>query len=271
MPTAKVNGIDLNYREAGEGFPIVLVHGYTGNLRNWALSIPALTPRFRTVSVDLRGHGHSGKPLRPEDYRPEAMAGDVYALIRELGIAECYLVGHSMGGMIAQHLILTHPEPFRALILVDTAAERLQARTAERLRLIEMAKTHGMDEVFEEQLRAQADVEQLRANPGFLAVWKQQFMLTSREAYIYCAQGIADRKPLLDELPRIAVPTLVVCGENDEPFVGPSQRIHERIRGSELVMIPECGHTPQIEKPGEFNSIVLGFLARVHEGVAAGS
>ncbi len=79
MPHATVNGIDLHYREAGEGFPIVLVHGFTGNARNWALTIPALIQHFRTISVDLRGHGHSAKPTREEDYRLEVMAEDVYA------------------------------------------------------------------------------------------------------------------------------------------------------------------------------------------------
>ena len=122
MPHAHVNGIEIHYREAGQGFPLVLIHGFTGNLRNWALQIPVLTQQFRTVSLDLRGHGQSHKPTRREEYSLELLADDVYALIQHLDIGECYVAGHSMGGMIAQHLVLAHPEPFRALVLVDTAA-----------------------------------------------------------------------------------------------------------------------------------------------------
>src|SRR5438309_2176796 len=158
MPTATINGLELNYREAGEGFPVVLVHGFTGNSRNWALTAPALADHFRTVSIDLRGHGRSARPTREEDFRMEAMADDVYQLLQHLDISECYLVGHSMGGMVSQCLVLAHAEVVRALVLVDTAAdmpETLAARDrrAQRERLAEIARTQGMEAVFEEQLR----------------------------------------------------------------------------------------------------------------------
>src|SRR5437867_2023625 len=158
MPSVKVNGIEINYREAGEGFPVVLIHGYTGNLRNWALTIPALTGHFKTISVDLRGHGQSGKPTRPEDHALELMTEDVVALMGQLGVRQCYLAGHSMGGMVAQQIALGHPELVKALVLVDTAAEvpeglRYDERRQQRQRLVEIAQRDGMEAVFEEQLR----------------------------------------------------------------------------------------------------------------------
>lgn len=270
MPHAQVNGIQIHYREAGQGFPIVLIHGFTGNLRNWALQIPVLTRELRTVSLDLRGHGHSDKPTRPEDYLLEPMRDDVYGLMQHLGIGECYLAGHSMGGMIAQQLILSHPETFRALVLIDTAAEIPDGlRTTERARLVEIAREQGMESVFEEQLRTNPMADQLRAQPQFLETWRQQFLLTSREAYLYCAQALSNREPILDRLPAIRVPTLVICGENDEPFVGPSRRIHERIAGSQLAMIKDAGHTPQMERTEEFNRVLADFLSRVRGTVAA--
>ena len=271
MPFAHANGLQLHYREAGDGFPIVLVHGYTGNSRNWALTIPALRQRFRTISVDLRGHGHSDKPARPQDYTLESLAGDVHALVRHLGLRECYLAGHSMGGYVAQHLALREPEPFRALVLVDTAAEAPDGmRTQERARLEEIARTQGMEAVFEERLRIDPQAAQLRAQPQFLEKWREQFLLTSVEAYLYCASQAMGHKPLLDELPAIKIPTLIICGENDEPFLGPSRRIHERIPSSQLEIIAGAGHGPQMEKPAEFNRLLTEFLAKVHQTVAAG-
>src|SRR5207247_4191804 len=105
MPQASVNDVEINYRESGEGFPVILIHGYTGNSRNWALTAPALAERFRVISVDLRGHGLSAKPLDEESYALETMANDVCELLKSLDISECALVGHSMGGMVSQLLI----------------------------------------------------------------------------------------------------------------------------------------------------------------------
>lgn len=271
MPIAEINGIEIHYREGGEGYPVILLHGFTGNLRSWALQIPALTRKFRTVSIDHRGHGHSQKPTRPEDYSLEQMMEDAFGLLEHLGIKECYVVGHSMGGMVAQHLVLAHPKPVRALVLVDTAAHMPSSlRTQERARLVEIAREDGMEAVFEEQMRTNPMADQLRSQPEVLENWRQQFLLTSREAYIYCAQAIANREPLLDQLRAIHIPTLIICGENDDPFLEPSHRMHERIPDSELVIIPEAGHTPQIEKPAEFNRTLTKFLARVRQGVATG-
>ena len=190
--------------------------------------------------------------------------------MQHLGLDRCYLVGHSMGGMVAQHLVLAHPEPVRALVLVDTAAEVPEGlHTQERARLMEIAHEQGMEAVFEEQLRLNPAAEQLRAQPELLELWRRQFLLTSLEAYLYCARAIVNQEPLLDRLHAIEVPTLVICGENDEPFVEPSRRMHERIPGSELAMIQGAGHTPQMEKAAEFNRLLMGFLSRVRQGVAA--
>ncbi len=269
MPKARINGVEINYRESGEGFPLLLIHGFTGNLRNWALQAPVLTRGFRMVSFDQRGHGHSEKPTRPEDYSLELMAEDAYGLLQHLGIDRCYVVGHSMGGMVAQHLALAHPEPVRALMLVDTAAEvTTSMRTRDGARLIEIARDEGMEAVFEEQLRVNPMAEQIRDQPQLLGLWRQQFLLTSREAYIHCASAIVNREPLLDMLHAIEVPTLIICGENDDPMVEASRQMHERIAGSELVIIPGAGHTPQIERAPEFNRVLSDFLTRVHEGVA---
>jgi 3-oxoadipate enol-lactonase len=271
MPKARINSIEINYRESGEGFPLLLIHGFTGNLRNWALQAPVLTRDFRMVSLDQRGHGHSEKPTRGEDYSLELMAEDAYGLLQYLGIDECYLIGHSMGGMVAQVLALTHPEPVRALVLVNTAAEVTSSmRTQDRARLVEIARDQGMEAVFEEQLRMSPVADQMRGQPQLLGLWRQQFLLTSREAYIHCARAVAKRKPLLDKLHAIEVPTLIICGENDDPMLEASRQMHERIPGSKLVIIPGAGHTPQIERAPEFNRVLSEFLSRVHQGVAAG-
>lgn len=267
MAVAKVNGNDIHYRDTGgNGFPVVLAHGYTGNSRNWALAVPALRDTYRVISIDHRGHGLSHRPTNTEDYALEHMADDLHGLLTEIGVKECFLVGHSMGGMIAQLLTLAHPQMVRALVLVDTAAEVPQAlsskaRYQERQRLVKVAEEQGMEVVFEEQLKG-AD-PRIAANPQFIATWREQFLLTSREAYIGGARGMASRASVVDRLMEIKAPTLVICGENDEPFVEASHVMHENIPGSELAIIRGAGHSPQIETPAEFNRILTEFLARV--------
>ena len=273
MPHATVNGIEIHYRETGEGFPVVFVHGYTGNSRNWALTIPALRGNFRTISVDLRGHGLSGRPASEDDYALEVMASDVYELLRALDVAECVLVGHSMGGMVSQLLVLEHPEVVRALVLVDTAAEVPKGllydnRRKERARLVEIAREKGMEVVFEEQLAITPIHPALKANPQYIDIWREQFLMTSREAYIGGANGMASRRSVIGELAKVAVPTLIMCGEKDEPFLEPSRQMHEAIPGSELVIIPGAGHGPQMETPAEFNRVLIEFLSRVRQASA---
>jgi 3-oxoadipate enol-lactonase len=271
MPTARINDIEIHYRDRGEGHPVFLIHGFTGNLRTWALQAPVLTQDYRMVSIDQRGHGHSEKPTRPEDYSLELMAEDAFGLLQHLGIDQFYLIGHSMGGMVAQHLVLAHPEPVQALVLMDTAAEVTRGmHTPERARLVEIAGTEGMEAVFEEQLRTNPMVDQISSQPALLETWREHFLLTSREAYLYCAQAMAQREPLLARLGSIVTPTLIICGENDDTFLEPSRQMHERIPASELEIIAGAGHTPQIEKAAEFNHVLTRFLSRVQQGVAAG-
>jgi pimeloyl-ACP methyl ester carboxylesterase len=265
MSHLSIKGLDIHYKEKGRGFPIVFIHGYTGNLRNWALQVREVAQRYRSISLDLRGHGLSVKPTQREDYSLELFAADVYGLLQTLAVPECYLVGHSMGGMVAQEFILRHPQMVRALVLVDTAADVPQGLPwQERARLLELARSEGMEAVFEEMAHTPPLASQLaEENPELIDVWREQFLMTSLEGYLYCGQAIGSRRPLLDELSQIRVPTLVICGELDEPFLEPSQRMHQAIPGSELVIIPGAGHTPTLEKPLEFNEALLSFLARV--------
>src|SRR2546428_11226596 len=97
------------------------------------------------------------------------------------------------------------------------------------------------------------------------------FLMTSREACMYCGAAIRDHSSRLEVLGTISVPTLVVCGEKDAPFMEPSRNLHAAIPGSELAIIPGAGHGPQMETPALFNRVLLTFLSRVHNTVAAAS
>lgn len=266
MATANVNGIEMFHRDIGEGFPVVLVHGYSGNSRNWALTAPALSHDFRLISMDLRGHGLSQKPAREGDHSYPQMAEDVYQLLLHLGVEQAYVVGHSMGGRVVQDLVLAHPRMFKALVLVDTMGEYVPARREEMLRLTAFARSNGMEATFDEHVATSALTGRLDENPAFVKVWREQFLMTSLEAYTGCVTSALNQEPTLPRLSGLSLPSLVICGANDKPFLGPTRRLHEALAGSEYVIIEGCGHSPQLEKPGEFNELLAGFLTRVHEG-----
>ncbi|HEY8489905.1 MAG TPA: alpha/beta fold hydrolase [Dehalococcoidia bacterium] len=265
------DGLSLAYRTAGEGFPIVFVHGFTGNMRNWALTAPVVARSYRAISVDLRGHGESQASDRPEAYTPDVLAEDVYHLLQLLGVDACVLVGHSMGGRVAQEFALAHGELLRGLVLVDTSAGG-RARSVQNVSLEEveaMIREGGMEAVFDRVVsRGFLATPETRANPEAREAWRRQFLKTSPYAYLYCSRAMAESRVLLDLLPQIRVPALVICGERDEPFVQPSRELHERLPDSRLVYIPGAGHSPQIERPEAFNAALLDFLAAVVPGGA---
>ena len=265
MPVVSVNGLDVNYRTAGEGFPVLLIHGHSGSLRNWVLQARALGEKYRTISPDLRGHGLSGKPTRPEDYSLEIFAEDVHGFLAELAVHEYYLIGHSLGGMVAQELILRHPDGVRALVLVDSCPDHPElgeAEMAERRRAAEIAQTQGMAALFEYQRSLAPEPPWLRESPEYVERWREQFLQNSVEGYVYSLKAVRERRPATDRLHEIRVPTLIVCGENDPPFLGPSRQMHDRIPGSELVILPGVGHTPSFEAPEILNRTLLDFLAQ---------
>jgi pimeloyl-ACP methyl ester carboxylesterase len=123
-----------------------------------------------------------------------------------------------------------------------------------------------MEDTFDEHVATSALTGRLDENAAFVKIWREQFLMTSLEAYIGCITTALNQEPTLPRLPGLALPSLVICGSNDEPFLGPTRRLHEALSGSEYVIVDDCGHSPQLEKPGEFNALLMGFLTRVHEG-----
>ena len=100
MSTASINGVNLNYEASGRGKAIVCVHGYTGSSQDWAEQIAALSPNYRVVALDLRGHGKSEAPSSEEQYSVPIFADDVLGLLETLAIRKCCLIGHSLGGSL---------------------------------------------------------------------------------------------------------------------------------------------------------------------------
>lgn len=132
MRTVESGGVKIRYRLAGRGKPLVLVHGYTASSRTqWELPgwVTFLAPRHRLLLVDVRGHGESAKPHRPEAYSLGLMAGDVLAAMDAAGFERADIMGYSMGAMIAMELLLEHGERFDRAVLGGMGAKWPRSRT----------------------------------------------------------------------------------------------------------------------------------------------
>ncbi|MGQ9573218.1 MAG: alpha/beta fold hydrolase [Dehalococcoidia bacterium] len=272
MPIAKINGIGLYYEVHGEGFPIVFAHGYTGSHADWASQVSALSGKFRVVTMDHRGHGKSQAPSSASDYSVAIMAEDIYRLLQHLAIDTCCLVGHSMGGFMALQLALDHPAAVSALVLVDTSSgefERVPGYDELRAKLDELARTQGMDVAF--QYNAEHNPwmrERFEKHPELREISRQKMLQTSVDGYVHCAQAIANWPPVTARLSEIRVPTLIFLGDEDTPFIRPSQTMKEAIAGAKLVVVPGAGHSPHEEAPEAFNQALIDFLDGLRLGAA---
>lgn len=272
MPIVRIDNIELYYEVHGEGFSIVFAHGYTGSHADWASQISALAGRNRLIAMDHRGHGRSQAPSSASDYSVAIMADDIYRLLGHLGIETCCLVGHSMGGFTALQLALDHPAIVSALVLVDTSSgefERVAGYEELRAKLDELARTQGMEAAFEYNAEHNAWVrERFEKHPELREVSRQKMLQTSVDGYVYCAQAIANWSPVTSRLSEIRVPTLIFLGEEDTPFVRPSQIMREAIPRARLAAIPGAGHSPHEEAPEAFNRALIKFLDEVRLGGA---
>jgi len=267
MTIMKVNNVDINYEQTGQGEAVVFLHGFTGSNRDWTNQINAISDKYRTIAVDHRGHGGSGAPDNEEDYSIEIFCQDVHALLKGLDIDKCCLVGHSMGGFMSLQFILDHPEMVRALVLVDTSSgdwEKVPGAEEHRARLDEIARSQGMEAAFEYDAENNAlRVERFRKHPEQREIARRKHLQTSVNGYIYVARTFNRWGPVTPRLNEIKVPTLIFLGGEDAGFVKASQVMRDGIAGAELLMVPGVGHNPHEEAPGIFNERFVNFLSEI--------
>jgi pimeloyl-ACP methyl ester carboxylesterase len=261
----------LAVAEAGTGGSgLLLLHGFTGAKEDFADWIDAFAARgFHVVAPDHRGHGASGQPAEESAYSLATFADDARRLVDELGWDRFALLGHSMGGVIAQHLALAVPERLSALVLMDTTYRNVEGIDPTLVALAtEVVRTEGVERLLElmnerdAPLATAADARVRAEREGYAAFGERKFLACSPAMYAAMAAELLNDHDYLAQLATLDVPTLVVVGEQDTPFLGPSQVMADAIPGAELVILPDAGHSPQFEAPEEWWDAVSGFLER---------
>jgi 3-oxoadipate enol-lactonase len=265
MPVATVNGVELHYRETGDGPPLVWVMGTGMNGDAWhRYQVPEFAGRYRCITYDLRGSGRSECPDAP--YSAGVMAEDASALLDHLGVADAHFVGFSLGAATVQELAISQPERVRSAVLLSTWSSTSLEHHVRR---------HYESRIY--ALRHAEDMEVFRKFAFWMwapsTVDDRHEDLLELEAFLGTVSGARDRSgyighfaadlahETLDRLPGISCPVLVVHGDEDLITRPPyNRRVADAIPGAQLAEIPRAGHLAYLEQPEAVNAAIGKFL-----------
>jgi len=272
LKTAQVKEGTIFYGVAGEGPPVLLIHGFGGEIWVWEKQVSPLSKRYRLYIPDLLGHGYSDRPKI--DYTPALFIDSIREVMDQLGVQRAHLVGNSMGGGIAWAFALTHPERVEKLVLIDSIPPDLvpEVRNPSFRRFLAIRKLPLLPQLavaLHTRGMLRATLMEMVFNDRLItdAVVERQYQIGRIEGTAHVmtstARQVEEVKRYAGALETLGAPTLIIWGEQDEVFpVAVGKQLHASIKGSELLVIKGSGHMPMWEHPDETNQAILEFLSR---------
>lgn len=260
------DGVDIQVLEAGSGPALVVLHGFSGAKEDFTEHADRLSRAHRVVLFDHRGHGESGKPADRGAYSLARLAADALEIADALGVEGFRVLGSSMGGMVAQHVVLEASERVEALVLVNTwpgpfpGATPEDARRAGRLALGEGIEVLWRAQAGRDPTSTPAHERLLRERPDHEAFGDRKFLAQSPHMYAALVEELVTRPDLSGDLRSVRCPTLVVVGEDDATALPGCLALADAIPGARVARIPDAGHSPQFENPASWAHTVASFL-----------
>lgn len=265
MPVTRVNRTDLYYEDTGgPQEPILFLHGFLFDSRQYEAQVASLRDRYRCVTLDFRGQGKSA--ASHGGYQVEQHMADVLAVIRKLDLAPLHLVGLSMGGFVALRIAAREPGLLRSLTLLNTsAAAHARSKFPKQLMLAGVARVAGVSPpLVRSGIEAEMYGEAFRKDPARAAereVWRQRWAQADRLSLVKTLLGFMIRPDIRDELGEVPVPTLIIAGGADASLPPHfSREIHSLVPGSRLVELPGVGHSSPVEDPDGVTRALEQFL-----------
>lgn len=268
------DGIDLHYESTGSGSTIVFVHEFAGDLRSWEGQVRHFSRRYRCIVFNARGYPPSSVPTAVQDYSQDKAALDILAVMDHAGVDSAHIVGLSMGGFAALHMGLRHPERARSLCVagvgygaeLDRRAMFRQEAEASAAYLTE----HGMVAFAARYSMGPTRLPFQRADPRGFEEFQTQMAQHDALGSANTQLGVQRERPSLyemtDALGRLRVPTLILNGDEDWPCLAPGLMLKRTIPSAALVVLPNCGHTMNLEQPDAFNRVLDEFFAHADSG-----
>jgi pimeloyl-ACP methyl ester carboxylesterase len=250
MPEIDRDGVPICYEVYGNGPAILLSHGYGATCRMWDGQVAAFADRHRLILWDMRGHGRSGDPADPALYSHALTVGDMAAVLDACGETGPVIIGGlSLGGVMSLAFHLAHPERVRALALCDTGPgfRNPEARRQWNERALRRADDLEARGIGDPVGGAETRLGKHRSARGLAGAARG--MLTQADS------------SLIDSLPTIAVPTLVLVGSEDRHFLAAADYMASKIKGASKAVIPGAGHAANLDQPSAFNRAVAAFLS----------
>jgi pimeloyl-ACP methyl ester carboxylesterase len=255
MPKIDRDGVKIYYELHGNQGPfLLLTHGYSATSEMWEGQIEAFSRHHRLLLWDMRGHGQSDYPHNQDAYSEALTVADMAALLDEVGAKRAIVGGLSLGGYMSLALYRAHPERVSALLIIDTGPgfKKDDAREAWNKRALDTAARLDRDGLLVLQAASRERANASHRDASGLAR-AARGMLTQRDARV------------IELLPDIKVPSLVVVGADDAPFLAASDYMAAKIPGAKKVVIPAAGHAVNIDQPQAFIDAVLPFLNALPE------
>jgi pimeloyl-ACP methyl ester carboxylesterase len=257
MPYIDSGSVSIYYQVQGEGYPLFLIHGLGSSSRDWELQLPVFSQYFQVITLDLRGHGRSDKP--PGPYQMALFASDTVNVIEELGFSSVYVLGLSLGGMVAFQLALDFPHLTQGLVIVNSTPELLTNKVMDKFRLwqrlfiIRLMGMEKMGQVLAHRFFTKPEQEEIRKL--FIKRWSENHKPSYLES-LKAANGWSVR----ERLPEIQAPTLIIGADGDYFPQEDKEAYTKLIPGAELLIINDSKHALPAEKPDEFNQAVIKYL-----------
>lgn len=280
MPTVQTGDVETYYEQRGDGPPVVLVHGAVLDHAQWDEQVAALSEAYTTVAYDVRGHGRTGGSAR-RSYWFDLFAEDLRALIAGLDLERPVVVGHSMGGCIAQTYAARWPDELAGLVLADTFTPELLTRgewlqrsvllravvPPVRLlgyRRVEKALVWLHERIHGEDVSGDYDrVERLHEESPSM----------STDEFVKVIRALARFHETDLDFAAIDVPTLVLYGEHEAGFlVRQAVKLAGELPDARVRVVPDAGHASNLDNPEAYTRALLAFLSKTLEvGAANGS
>ena len=276
MPHAVArDGTRLYYEEAGHGTPILFIHEFAGDYRSWEPQLRFFSRYFRCIAYNARGFPPSEVPEDGDRYSQEHARDDAIAVLDHLKLERAHVVGLSMGGFATLHVGIAYPQRTRSLVVAgcgygaepdkrekfraecEAAAASFEANWADAAKKYALGPTR---------------VQFQNKDPRGWAEFARQLAEHSAKGQALTMRGVQMKRPslyeLTDAMKKIAVPTLIVTGDEDDPCLEPGLLMKRHIATAGLLVLPWAGHTINIEEPDAFNQALLEFFMRVDQGRA---
>ncbi len=257
MSTINIGDINCYYELAGKGDSLIFIHGLGSRSSDWSFQIEFFSKYFQVIVYDVRGHGKSDKPKGP--YSVEIFASDLAELLKKLEVQTAHLVGLSMGGWIAFQFAIDFPAFVKSLTIVNSWAD-MRPKTIRdrwlffrRTVIFQLFSMRKIGKTLAKGLFIKPEQAEMRRT--FAENWSKNYK-PSYMAAMKAAQGWS----VADRLNEITIPTLVVSADEDYSPIATKQAYVDKMPDARLAVISDSRHATPVEKPKEFNDLLLKFL-----------